>query len=97
MTSTDQTQNNTSSPTKDGKLTRVSAEQQQDTSTSTTQVSADSLPSARDIASKTAEISAKLTAGGTNTQMREWYFEYKELRVELETAKAREAASLDTV
>ncbi len=42
------------------------------------------MPSAQDIASKLAQISAKLTAGGKNAQMKEWYDEYKKLKAELE-------------
>lgn len=46
------------------------------------------MPSAQDIASKLAHITGLLNAGGTNAQMKEWYEEYKKLRVELEQAKA---------
>lgn len=46
------------------------------------------MPSAQDIASKLAHITGLLNAGGTNAQMKEWYEEYKKLRVELEQARA---------
>lgn len=46
------------------------------------------MPSAEDIASKLAQASAQLTAGGTNAQMKKWYNEYKQLVEELRTAKA---------
>jgi hypothetical protein len=46
------------------------------------------MPSAQDIASKMAQISAQLTAGGTNAQMKDWYIEYQELVKELKAAKA---------
>lgn len=45
------------------------------------------MPSAQEIASKLAQISARLTAGGTNAQMKEWYDEYKKLDAELKAAK----------
>ncbi|KAI0101557.1 hypothetical protein GGR51DRAFT_574945 [Nemania sp. FL0031] len=44
--------------------------------------------SAQDIASQLAYMNGKLTEGGTNTQMREWWTEYKRLREELKEAKA---------
>jgi hypothetical protein len=46
------------------------------------------MPSAQDIASKLAQISAQLTAGGTNAKMKKWYDEYKQLVEELRAAKA---------
>lgn len=46
------------------------------------------MPSIEDIASKKAQIEAKLTAGGKNAQMKEWYTEYKKLQAELQAAKA---------
>jgi hypothetical protein len=46
------------------------------------------MPSAEEIASKLAEISALLTAGGTNVQMKKWYYEHQKLSEELKAAKA---------
>jgi hypothetical protein len=46
------------------------------------------MPSAQEIASKVAQISAQLTVGGTNAQMKKWYNEYKKLLEELKAAKA---------
>lgn len=53
------------------------------------------MPSVEDIESKKAEMTAKLTAGGKNAEMMEWYAEYKRLDAELVAAKAArvEAAS----
>lgn len=48
------------------------------------------MPSAQEIASKLAQISAQLTMGGTNAQMKEWYTEYKKLNEELKEAKAQQ-------
>ena len=45
-------------------------------------------PSAQDIAAKLAEITAMLTAGGTNKEMKICYTEYQKLVVELKEAKA---------
>jgi hypothetical protein len=50
------------------------------------------MPSAEDIASKLAQISGKLIAGGTNAQMKDWYDEYKELVKECKVAKAMNTA-----
>ena len=54
------------------------------------------MPSAGDIAAKLAEISGLLNSGGTNAQMKEWYFEYKRLSTELEEAKATQTAAPTT-
>lgn len=54
------------------------------------------MPSAQEIASKLAQISAQLTAGGTNAQMKEWYNEYKQLVEELKAAKAMQTTALKT-
>jgi hypothetical protein len=54
------------------------------------------MPSAQEIASKLAQISAQLTMGGTNAQMKEWYEEYKKLDVELKTAKATQTTAPKT-
>ena len=35
-----------------------------------------------------AQIEVKLTAGGKNVQMKEWYAEYRKLQAELQAAKA---------
>lgn len=51
------------------------------------------MSSAEDIASKLAQISARLTAGGKNAQMKEWYDEYKKLQAELQAAKARQTTA----
>ncbi|KGQ11681.1 hypothetical protein BBAD15_g2598 [Beauveria bassiana D1-5] len=50
------------------------------------------MTSVKDIKSKLAEITGKLTAGGTNAQMKEWYQEYNKLNAELKAAEAAEAA-----
>ena len=47
--------------------------------------------SEKDIASKLAEIKAKLTAGGTNADMKEWYTEYKSLTEELKNVRKAKA------
>lgn len=49
------------------------------------------MTSMQDIASKLAYIKGQLTAGGTNAQMKERYFEYKKLTAELDEAKAAKA------
>lgn len=54
------------------------------------------MPSAQEIASKLAQISAQLNAGGTNAQMKEWYDEYKKLVEELEAAKAMQTTAPKT-
>ncbi|KAK8143938.1 hypothetical protein G3M48_006536 [Beauveria asiatica] len=46
------------------------------------------LPSEKDIASKQAQISAMLTAGGTNARMKELWLEYQKLDAERKAAKA---------
>jgi len=51
------------------------------------------MPSAQEIASKLAQISAQLIAGGTNAQMKEWYDEYKQLVKELKVAKATQTTA----
>ncbi|KAK1768119.1 hypothetical protein QBC33DRAFT_569161 [Phialemonium atrogriseum] len=43
--------------------------------------------SAKEIASKKAQVFAQLTAGGTNAQMKEWYQEYKKLDDEFKAAQ----------
>lgn len=50
------------------------------------------MPTKEEIAAKLAETTGKLTAGGTNAQMKEWYTEYKQLYQELKDAKAKEAS-----
>ncbi|KAM3461724.1 hypothetical protein NHJ6243_004806 [Beauveria neobassiana] len=50
------------------------------------------MTSVKDIKSKLAEITGKLTAEGTNAQMKEWYQEYNKLNEELKAAEAAEAA-----
>lgn len=45
------------------------------------------MPSKQEIAARLAHISALLTAGGKNAQMKEWYYEYKRLDAELKVAK----------
>ncbi|KAM3513137.1 hypothetical protein MY11210_003249 [Beauveria gryllotalpidicola] len=50
------------------------------------------MSSVKDIRSKLAHITGKLTAGGTNAQMKEWYDEYKILNEELKAVEAAEAA-----
>lgn len=51
------------------------------------------MSSAQEVASKLAEITAKLEGGGTNGQMKEWYDEYKELVKELKAAKATQTTT----
>jgi hypothetical protein len=54
------------------------------------------MPSAQEIESKLAEISAMLTTGGTNAQMKEWYDEYKQLVEELKATKATQTTPAKT-
>jgi hypothetical protein len=54
------------------------------------------MPSAQEIASKLAQISAMLTTGGTNAQMKEWYDEYKQLVEELKAAKTMQTTAPKT-
>jgi hypothetical protein len=54
------------------------------------------MPSAQDIASKLAQISAQLNAGGTNAQMKQWYDEYKQLVEELKAAKVMQTTAPKT-
>lgn len=54
------------------------------------------MPSAQEIASKLAQISAQLNAGGTNAQMKNWYDEYKQLVEELKAAKAMQTTAPKT-
>jgi len=54
------------------------------------------MPSPKDIASKLAQMSAQLTAGGSNAQMKEWYDEYKQLREEAAKAKAMQTTAPKT-
>lgn len=50
------------------------------------------MSSIADITSKLAYITGKLTAGGTNAEMKEWYDEHKKLNEELVAAKALDKA-----
>jgi hypothetical protein len=54
------------------------------------------MPSAQEIESKLAEITAQLEAGGTNAQMKKWYDEYKLLVKELKAAKAMQTTAPKT-
>jgi hypothetical protein len=49
------------------------------------------MPSEEEIASKLAQISGQLNAGGPNAQMKKWYNEYKQLHEERKAAKEAKA------